>query len=244
MLERVPTGISGLDKMLEGGIPRGRTVIIVGGPGSGKTILCTQFLVNGIRHYDENGLYVSLEESKTHLYQAMKRFKWDLTQLEKDGKFSFVDASPIRRVPGNVKIGKYVVGKRDFSMLGLINAVEQMAESTSAKRIVVEPLATMSFQYPEIYDRRNAYLDLIESLTATGATCLTTMEMPSLDLRSVVEEEYLAHGVIVLQSVQVGKAMARVIQVRKMRATAADVQPRPYKIDDTGMTIYADETVF
>ena len=53
--------------MLEGGIPRGRVVLIVGAPGTGKTILCTQFLVNGINLYDENGIFISLEETKSHL---------------------------------------------------------------------------------------------------------------------------------------------------------------------------------
>jgi len=243
MLERTRTGIAGLDKMLEGGIPKGRIVMIVGGPGTGKTILCTQFLVNGLMMYDESGIFVSLEESKKHIYQAMSRFDWDLNQLEKSGKFCFVDASPIRRTPSEVKIGKYVVGKREFSMLGLINTVEQLAESTHAKRIVVDPLATIIFQYPDVYDRRNAYLDLIESLTATGATCLTTMESPSTEIKNVLEEEYLAHGVLLMQSLQVGKALVRVMQVRKMRATAAEVQPRPYKIDEAGITVYADEAV-
>ncbi len=244
--ERAVTGITGLDKMLEGGIPRGRIIMIVGGPGTGKTILSTQFLVNGIINYDEPGIFVSLEETKAHIYQAMRRFKWDLSQLEKKGNFSFVDASPIRRSPAEVKIGKYTVGKRDFSMLGLINTIEQLAETTGAKRIVVDPLASLIYQYPNLYERRTAFLDLIESLTATGAACLTTMESHHLGgiEREVLEEEYLAHGVIVLQRVQIGKSLIRVLQIRKMRMTAADDQPRPYKIDETGINVYAEERLF
>lgn len=242
--DRVPTGIPGLDKMLEGGIPRGRIVMVVGGPGTGKTILCTQFLVNGINLYRDNGLFVSLEESKAHVYQAMNRFKWDLNQLEKTGQFSFVDASPIRHSPGEVKIGKYVVGKREFSILGLRNTIEQATETAGAKRIVVDPLAALIFQYPEQYERRTAFLDLIESLTATGATCLLTMETPSLELGDIVEEEYLAHGVIAMQRKQLGKSLARVLEIRKMRMTAVDEQPRPYKIGESGITIFSDETVF
>ncbi|MBS7622265.1 AAA family ATPase [Candidatus Bathyarchaeota archaeon] len=244
MLERVPTGIAGLDEMLEGGIPRGRTVIIVGGPGTGKTIMCTQFLVNGIMMYGENGIFVSLEESRSHLYQAMERFSWDLDRLEKAGNFRFVDASPLCRAAGDVKIGKYAVGRREFSILGLMNTIEQIAELTDAKRIAVDPLAMIIFQYKDMHERRNAYVDMIDSLTATGATCMTTMEVPSTGPGTVVEEEYLAHGVIALQNLQIGKAMTRVMQIRKMRATAADFQPRPYKIDNSGIVVYADETIF
>jgi KaiC/GvpD/RAD55 family RecA-like ATPase len=100
------------------------------------------------------------------------------------------------------------------------------------------------FQYPDPYDRRNAYLDLIESLSATGATCITTMEAGSAEFESPIEEEYLSQGVISLQSRQVGKALARVLRVKKMRVTAADVQPRPYKIDSSGISVFAEETVF
>jgi KaiC/GvpD/RAD55 family RecA-like ATPase len=243
-VDRVPTGILGLDKMIEGGIPKGRIIILVGGPGTGKTIFSMQFLVNGITKYGQNGIFASLEENKKHIYQAMERFSWNLADLEKSGKFTFLDASPIRRSPGDVKVGKYIVGRRDFSMLGLINTVEQLAESEKAERIVVDPLATLMFQYPDTYDRRNAYLDLIESLSATGATCITTMEVGSSEFDNPIEEEFLSSGVISLQSKQIGKALARVLRIKKMRVTAADVQPRPYKIDSSGITVFAEETVF
>jgi circadian clock protein KaiC len=243
--ERVATGIDGLDKMLEGGIPKGRIVLVVGTPGTGKTILCNQFLVNGIDRYNENGIFVSLEERKDHIYQAMKRFKWNLSRFEEDGKFHFLDASPIRHAPGEVKVGKLVVGKRDFSMLSLINTIESLAKSNKAERIVVDPLAALIYQYPQVHERRNAFLDLIEALTDTGATCLITMESSSLGTeRSVVEEEYLADGSIILQRLQVGKSLVRVIQVRKMRMTAIDEQPRAYTIDDSGIKVFPEESLF
>ncbi|MCJ7760816.1 hypothetical protein MUP59_06715 [Candidatus Bathyarchaeota archaeon] len=243
-VDRVPTGILGLDKMIECGIPKGRIIILVGGPGTGKTIFSMQFLVNGITKYGQNGIYASLEENKKHIFQAMERFSWNLADLERSGKFTFLDASPIRRSPGDVKVGKYIVGRRDFSMLGLINTVEQLAESEKAERIVVDPLATLMFQYPDSYDRRNAYLDLIESLSATGATCITTMEAGSSEFDNPIEEEFLSSGVISLQSKQIGKSLARVLRIKKMRVTAADVQPRPYKIDSSGISVFAEETVF
>ncbi len=243
--ERIPTGIDGLDKMLEGGIPKGRIVLVVGPPGTGKTILCTQFLVNGIYKYNENGIFVSLEERKDHIYQAMKRFKWDLTRFEGDHKFSFLDASPIRHAPGEVKVGKLVVGKRDFSMLSLLNTVESLMKSTKAERIAVDPLAALVYQYPQVHERRNAFLDLVEALTNTGATCLTTMESSLTGIeRGAVEEEYIADGVIVLQRLQIGRSLMRVVQVRKMRMTAIDDQPRPYTIEDSGIKVFAEESLF
>jgi len=243
--ERAPTGIPGLDDMLEGGIPRGRPILVVGGPGTGKTILCAQFLVNGFNMYDEPGIFVSLEASKTHIYQEMRRFKWDLQKLEKDGRFHFIDASPIRHAPAETKIGKMVVGKREFSMLSLINAIDTIAKSTNASRIVVDPVVSLIFQYADPYERRTAFLDLLEAVTATGATSIMTMESKTIGLEGdVLEEEYVTHGVVVMQRLNIGKTLSRVIQVRKMRMTAADDQPRPYRIDNSGITVFSKETVF
>jgi len=249
-LERTPTGIEGLDRMLEGGIPKGRTVLLVGGPGTGKTILCTQFLVNGIEKYGESGVFVSLEEKKRQLYEGMRRFGWNLSQYEADGRFAFLDSALIRREAGEVKVGKFYVGRREvsvreFSMLGLANTIENLVDSLKAKRIVVDSLASLLYQYRDPYDRRMAVLDLFESLTATGATTIATMQTKSFGLeRSVVDEEYLADGVIVMMRLKVGKALNRVIQIRKMRMTAADDQPRPYMIGETGINVFSSEAIF
>jgi len=247
MTPRTATGIAGLDEILTGGIPTGRVVLVLGGPGAGKTILCTQFLVNGIKSYHENAAFVSLEESKPHYYSEMQKFGWNLAQLEKEKRFVFVDASPIRNIPGEVKIGRTAIGKRDFSMLSLIEAVRTGVNGVDARRIAVDPIASLFFQYPDLVQRRNAVLDLMEALVGTGATCVISSERlaPALgEEREVQLEEYLAHGVIMLRNLQVGRALMRVIQVEKMRETPADMQPHPYKISGVGIEVFAKESVF
>jgi len=249
-IARTPTGISGFDEMLNGGFPKGRVVLIVGGPGSGKTILTTQFLVNGIKNYGENGLFVSLDESKTHFYGEMMTLGWNLEELEKQRKFMFLDASPIRHIPGEVKIGKLTIGKREFSMISLIEGIKSSTQALDARRIVVDPIASLVFQYPEVIQRRTAILDLIEALIGTGATSILTLELratavtPAGFERSIQLEEYLAHGVIVLQTIQVGRSLVRAVQVEKMRETPIDTQPRPYKIGENGIEVFPRESVF
>jgi len=247
-IARTPTGISGLDEMLNGGFPRGRVVLVVGGPGSGKTILATQFLVNGIKNYGESGLFVSLDESKTHFYRETMTFGWNLEELEKQRKFMFLDASPIRHIPGEVKIGKLTIGKRDFSMISLIEGIKSSAQTLDARRIVVDPIASLVFQYPDVVQRRTAVLDLIEALIGTAATSILTLELRAIGAtsaeRSVQLEEYLAHGVIVLQTIQVGRSLVRAVQVEKMRETPIDTQPRPYKIGENGIEVFPRESVF
>ena len=242
---RTLTGIPGLDEILGGGIPQGRVVLVVGGPGSGKTILSTQFLVNGVKNYGENATFVSLDESKQHYYSEMSKFGWDLAKLEQERKFVFVDASPIRTIPGEVKIGKMTIGKKDFSLLSLVEGIKSGVKAIDAKRVVIAPIASLIFQFPDAILRRNAVLDLVEALVETGGTCLLTTELraPGLE-RSVQLEEYLAHGVIVLQVVQVGRSIVRSLQVEKMRETAIDMQPRPYKITSSGIEVFPKESIY
>ena len=84
--------------MVDGGLPEGRVVLVIGGPGTGKTILCSQFLFKGIYDKQENGVFVSLDESKEQFHSEMKQFGWDFEKAENEGKFSFMDATRMSQV--------------------------------------------------------------------------------------------------------------------------------------------------
>ncbi len=210
---RIPTGIPGLDKLLTGGLPKNRTILLSGGPGTGKTIMSLQFLVNGILDYEEPGIYVSLDENKQHVFEEMLDFGWDFQELES-------------------------------TMATLIEMIKTSVKEIGAKRIVVDPVTTLVFQYDGMVAQRNALVELMEALADTGATCLITTELrrPGFE-RNLDYEEYLAHGVILLQQLQVGKSLLRVIQIEKMRKTPVDNQPRPYRITDTGIEVFPRESV-
>ena len=93
-MDRVSTGIKGLDEMLHGGLPRGRTILVVGSPGSGKTTFAMQFLVGGAK-LGETGLYVSFEEKPERMKSNLSSFGWNLDSLEHDGKITFIDATEL-----------------------------------------------------------------------------------------------------------------------------------------------------
>lgn len=86
LTERTLTGIPRLDELLHGGIPRGKVVLVAGEPGTGKTIFCSQFIVNGVRQHGENGVIFTLDEARTSLYREMQQFGWGLEDLEKEVK--------------------------------------------------------------------------------------------------------------------------------------------------------------
>jgi circadian clock protein KaiC len=91
--KKIATGISGLDELVGGGFPEGRVILVIGGPGTGKTIMCGQFLYKGIYENQENGVFVSLDESKDHFYSEMQKFGWDFWKAEEERKFAFIDAT-------------------------------------------------------------------------------------------------------------------------------------------------------
>jgi len=234
LIEQSLSGISGLDEMLKGGFPKGRTILVLGGPGAGKTIMGVQFLVNGAYENNENGVFLSLDERKEHLYSEMEAFGWRLSKAEADGRFAFVDGSS-RRVEKD----------RGRGIEKVLSDLRREVNRTSAKRIVVDPITSLILQYPDMVKRREAVVDLIEGLEGLGSTSLITTELRSSGLnRSLQLEEYLAHGVIILQTVQVGKSLAKTVQVEKMRGVDHDDQPRPYSITEKGIEVHARETIY
>ena len=241
---RTPSGILGLDDLLGGGFPTGRVILVLGEPGAGKTILCSQFLANGIERFGENGLFVSLEEAKGHYLREMGAFGWDFEKMDKQ-RFRFVDASPIRTIPGEVQVGKLTIGRKDFSLLSLLEVVKSNAKEINATRIVIDPVSSLIFQYSDESERRKALLDLVEALSETGSTCLLATELKRVGLRgrTIQLEEYLVHGVILMQTLPAARTMERTIQVEKMRETSIDRQPRPYRITEKGIEVYPRESV-
>jgi len=241
---RVPTGIEGLDAMLGGGLPQGRCVLVCGGPGSGKTIFGIQFLYSGVVKFNEAGLYVTLDESPNHLKQNLSGFGWDLENLEKNGKFMMVDASPMRVIPGKVKVGQFVIGKKDFNLLSLIHIIEDRAREIRAKRVVIDPITMFVLQYPDVSERRNAILNLFEALTELGTTNLVVAEMRTTSLdRRIKAEEFLSHGVIVLHNFAHNGRIISAVQIEKMRGISHDKQLRPYEISKNGIEVFPKESL-
>ncbi|UCG45691.1 MAG: AAA family ATPase [Candidatus Bathyarchaeota archaeon] len=249
MSKKIATGVNGLDELIGGGIPEGRVILIIGGPGTGKTILCSQFLYNGIHEKQENGVFVSLDESKDHFYSEMKKFGWDFRKEEANKKFAFIDATRISRVAMlKEKIYKEETrslrGKR-LSVDNLIENLQSQIVHVNAKRVVVDTLAALIYRFPDPVERRTAIVDLIESLADLGVTSLVTTELGYLGLeRNAVEEEFLVHGVIMMQTLFSGGTTTRAIQVEKMREAKVNPSLVPYSIDQSGIEIFPNMPLF
>jgi circadian clock protein KaiC len=239
---KIQSGIDGLDAMLGGGFPEGKVVLVLGEPGTGKTILCSQYLHWGAVDKNENAVFIGMNEPKARLLMEMRELGIDFADLEKTGRFTYVDATEVRRIPEQAKVGRIPVGGRELGLANLIDLMQESFEKQSPKRIVVDSISDLVFRFPDVEDRRSAVLDIVESLQSTGATCLMTGELLSTgESRKLQPEEYLAEGVIMLRVVRKG---ARTLQILKMRGSKIDTAPRPFIIKENGIEILSKEEVY
>jgi KaiC/GvpD/RAD55 family RecA-like ATPase len=245
MSEYVPTGIPGVDKILgEKGIPKGHTILMCGGPGSGKTTFGIQFLHKGATEYDEPGLYITLDEEPESIKKNMSSFGWDLEALQRERKLAFLNVSPVRAV-ATEKTGLIQLGMKEFKLIKLLQAIKTGIEDIQAQRVVIDPVTMFMLQYPDEIEHIHAMRDLISELRRTGCTHLLISELKGTGLeREYQFEEYLSQGVILLRTFLKGDKLVRMFQVEKMRGLKIDTQPRPYNITETGIEVYPNLTVF
>ena len=245
MLDYVATGIPGVNKILgEQGIPRGHSILICGGPGSGKTTFAIQFLYKGAMEYDEPGLYITLDEDPEDIKKNMLKFGWDLNKLESEKKLVFINVSPVR-IGATEKGGLIQLGMKEFKLVKLLEAIRTGVEDIQAKRVVIDAVTIFMLQYPDEIERIYAMRDLIADFRKTGCTNLLISELKGTGLeREHQFEEYLVQGVILLRTVMKGDKLSRMFQVEKMRGLAVDNQPRPYNITSNGIEVYPTLTVF
>ncbi len=245
----MPTGVEGLDELISGGFPRGRIILVVGGPGAGKTILASQFLYKGISQYNENGILVSLDEGKNHFYSEMLKFGWDFKKAEDEGKFAFIDATRLSRV---ALLRERMLKEESSSLRGkqlqidkLVEELQSKIEQMQAKRVVLDTLASLFYRFLDPIERRTAGVDLIEALSDLGVTTIVTTELGQLGLeRKILDEEFLVHGVIMMQTLFSGGTTTRGLQVEKMRGSGVNPNLVPYTIDKNGIEIFPTMSLF
>ena len=239
------TGITGLDVMLgKKGMPRGHTVLVNGGPGSGKTTFAIQFLYHGATQHEENGLYITLDENPEDIKQNMLNYGWDLAQLEREIKLTFVNVSPVRASSSD-KAGLMQLGMKEFKLVKLLEAILEGIQQVQAQRVVIDPITMFMLQYPDETERIHAMRDLIAEMRKTNCTHLLISELRGTGLeREYQFEEYLSQGVILLRTLLRESKIIRMLQIEKMRGLDVDTQPRPYEITENGLEVYPNLPVF
>ncbi|MCW3998392.1 MAG: AAA family ATPase [Candidatus Bathyarchaeota archaeon] len=249
MTETVPTGIYGLDEMMSGGFPKKRIILILGSPGAGKTILASQFLYKGLTEFNENAVMVSLDENKHHFYSEMINFGWDFKKAEEENKFRFIDATRLSRV---AMLKERMMKEETHSLRGKLLSIDTLIEQLQdkiveigAKRVVLDTLASLFYRFIDPIERRTAGTDLIEALSDLGTTTIVTTELDQVGLeRNLSDEEFMVHGVILLQTLFSGGSTVRALHVEKMRGVGTNSNMVPYTIDRNGIEVYPTMSLF
>lgn len=224
-IERVKSGITGLDELISGGFPKGSTILVTGGPGTGKTTLCLNFLIAGALKYKETGVYLSLEEDPVRMIQNIRAsFSWPVEELIKKNIIKIVRAEIY-----------------DFDKLRML--IEDEVDSIGAKRLVIDPTTVLSLYFEKPLEIRRGILDLDKMLKKLSCTSMFTSDIPEGrgGISSFGVEEFIADGIIILYYIQRKNILIRALTVRKMRATKHDTGIHPIEIVKDGIIVYTKQ---
>jgi len=246
---RVSTGIYGLDEMIEGGFPAGRTILLSGGCGTGKTIFAMQYIYRGALEYNEPGVFVTLDERPEMIRQDMSRFGWDIKKMESKGKMAIIDAAASKI--GYPSEEKFTLPQAGIDVDRLVLRVMQIASQIGAKRIVIDSLAGLGMHIENESEIRKAILKINHMLTKADSTAILTSEVPEqsmgtgpMSYSKYGVEEYTADAVIILHYLGIGTESNRSLFVRKMRGTKHMEDIMPMEITQKGIVVKSPEEAY
>jgi circadian clock protein KaiC len=223
--ERIPTGIKGLDELLEGGFPKGRSFLVTGEPGTGKTIFSLQFLMEGLAR-GEKGIYVAADEGPMDIIEQAASLGWDLERYIEKKELAILNAGTyLSTLPGTAKEKHVDISKALGDLSGFVNRLE-------AKRLVLDPagpFVLLRESTSRIQDQTRLLIKLLRTTMQT-TNILTSYAVPRIGERTLHGiEEYLVAGAVILKLVWSGKRFTRSLVIEKMRCT--DVKPAQYEFD-------------
>jgi circadian clock protein KaiC len=233
---KASTGITGLDEITGGGLPRGRTTLVVGGPGSGKTILALQFLVHGANN-GEPGIFVAFEETPKRIVANAEGFGWKLTELQRS-KLYFMDAQPMADL----------VQSGNFDLSGMLAVLEGKCKEMKAQRIVFDALDIVLALLPDNAARRREIYRLHSWLLSRGLTGVITLKAgnradDSVDQQPFGFMQFMVDCALILNQTVVQGVSQRNVRVQKYRGSSFDENESPFLIGNGGFEVAIARTL-
>ncbi|MDP9140583.1 MAG: circadian clock protein KaiC [Pseudomonadota bacterium] len=228
---KAASGIAGFDKVTGGGLPRGRTTLLSGGPGSGKTIFALQFLVHGAQKYKEPGIFVAFEEASKRITGNAESFGWQLVPLRRKMLF-FLDAQPSHDL---IQSGTFDLG-------GMLAALDAQATAMGARRIVFDALDIVLALLPDEATRRREVYRLHEWLLARELTGVITAKAGTDETSSAGQHQFdfmqfMVDCAVILNHTVVLGVSQRNLRVQKYRGSSFDENESPFLIGVSGLEI-------
>lgn len=227
-LPKTPTGISGLDDVTCGGLPAGRTTLVCGGPGCGKTLLAATFLINGAVMFDEPGVFMSFEESSADLLQNVASLGFDPRQLVDDKKLA-MDYVRVER--------SEIEESGDYDLEALFVRLGFAIDSVGAKRVVLDTLEVLFAGLGDTQLLRAELRRLFAWLKERQVTAVITAEQGDGELTRFGLEEYVSDCVLLLDHRVSNQVTTRLLRVVKYRGSAHGTNEYPFLIDAQGISV-------
>lgn len=228
ILPKTPTGIEGLDEITEGGFPKGRPTLICGSAGCGKTLLSTQFLINGIEKYNEPGIFMSFEEPSSDLSLNVKSLGFDLEKLKADN----------RLVVDHVHIERAEIDEAgEYNLDGLFIRLSHAIDRIKAKRVVLDTLESLFSGLDNQAILRSELRRLFYWLKNKGVTAVVTGERGEATLTRNGLEEYVSDCVILLDNRVIEQVTTRRLRIIKYRGSTHGTNEYPFLIDERGISV-------
>ncbi|MBU0703020.1 MAG: ATPase [Chloroflexi bacterium] len=224
-MERVKTGVPGLDEMLCGGFLPQTANLVEGAPGTGKTTLGMQFIYHGIVACGEPGLIMTFEEFPQQYYSDAASFGWDFYQMEREGKLRVIMTSP-------------EVSRADLEQVG--GRIERLVQEIGAKRILIDSLSHFERLGRDPAHLRSIVYGFINSLKREGLTTVLTRESTALLGEAEGGDDafaFLVDSYVLLRYVEIESAVRKAILVLKMRGSDHDKGIRQFEITSRGIEV-------
>lgn len=225
------TGIEGFEDISHGGLPLGRTTLVSGTSGTGKTLFAMQFLYNGIVKYQEPGIFVTFEETPADIIRNASSFGWDLQALIDRGQLFILDASPDPE-------GYEVSGNFDLS--ALIERIQYAIRKYKAKRVSIDSVTAIFQQYDPAGVVRRELFRLTARLKQANVTTVMTTERTDEygPIARYGVEEFVSDNVVILRNILEGEKRRRTIEILKLRGTTHMKGEYPFTITNDGINIF------
>ena len=227
-LSKAPTGIPGLDDVTDGGLPRGRTTLLCGGPGCGKTLMAMQFLVRGAMDRGEPGVLFAFEESPAELAQNVASLGWDLKDLQARGLLAI---DHIRISEGEI------VQTGEWDLEGLFIRLGAAIESVGARRVVLDTVEALFGPLGDEAILRAELRRMFRWLNDRGVTAIVTGERGEGTLTRHGLEEYVSDCVVLLDHRVHDQISTRRLRVVKYRGSHHGPDEYPFLIDRAGFSV-------
>lgn len=232
--KKIRTGIPGFDMIVDGGLKEGKTIVLSGSTGSGKSTFGMQFLHNGAYDFGESGIYVTLTQSPNDLISDFNEYGWDIQKLVDDEKILIIDARPFKKDDDFFESDDSLYKTEPFPFMHITQLIIQGIKKINAKRLVIDSLSVLSMQYTNQFNTRQGIQRMIHALEERRCTSIFISE--NLESRTP-PEWYAASGIVMLNHLQKAHTMERSIQVIKMRGTKHSEQTYPIRFNENGYQV-------